>query len=461
MTYPYFTLNGIDDSTPILNQNVTLKDIAVNSSSVTNYLPLSGGALTGVLTSSSNIKSDATISAGTLLTLSSATYTVGDKVTAQGCVLGWNNLPGGSGETELINVNPGVSGGFKFLDVYTNYTPSSDEYLLLLNRSTATFKSNAMTNTGAFSTDGGKITTDGSGNLTINGNIVINGSLTESGSSNPIFNITGESHFANGGFSDPDSGIGRDAKFGRSGIAVVGGTKTDTLTVTGASNIDGGKITTNGSGSLTIYGSLFFPTSSNVYGSYIGTNTDGNIVVGTQVTGGGGLIGINQLSANSLSISGNCTFSSLPTSDPGVTGELWNNAGQVYISDATVPYKGVTIPTSTTSSSGDTATITFTLPKNGVYNIRIITLGVSSTTGNIVQQGFDNFAIYQTSTTGEIQGTIQESSSATFGNVSSATIKEPTYSSGTYSISCTATDGGTAGTWTWTSRIEWTLMVSS
>lgn len=460
MNYPYITLNGIDDSTPIMNQNVTLKDVAINSSSISNYLPLSGGALTGNLTSNSNISTDANVTAGTLITLSSATYTVGDKVSAQGLVLGWNNLPGGSGETELINVNPGVSGGFKFLDVATNSTPNADEYLLLLNRSTATIKSNAMINTGSFSTDGGKITTDGSGNLSINGNITLNGSITESGTSNPIIAITGESHFSNGTFTDPDSGVGRDAKFGHGGIAVTGGIKTDSINVTGSSNLDSGKITTDGSGNISLHGTLYFPTSSNVYGSYFGINSDGNMVLGTQVSGGGGLIGISLLSANTLEISGNCTFSSLPTSDPGVVGELWNNSGQVYISDSSAPYKGVAIPSSVTSASGDTANLTFTLPKSGVYNVRIITTGVSTTTGNIVQQGFDDFSIYQTSTTGNIQGTIQESSYTNFGNVSSWSVKPPVYDSNSYTITCTATDGDTAGTWTWTARAEWTLLVA-
>lgn len=46
----------------------------------------------------------------------------------------------------------------------------------------------------------------------------------------------GEMHLSNNGvasFVDPDSGVGRDAKFGNLGIAVHGGTKTDTLTITG------------------------------------------------------------------------------------------------------------------------------------------------------------------------------------------------------------------------------------
>jgi hypothetical protein len=49
--------------------------------------------------------------------------------------------------------------------------------------------------------------------------------------------------FSNGTFTDPDLGFTRDAKFGQNGIAVHGGTKTDTLNVTGlatAANLNAG-----------------------------------------------------------------------------------------------------------------------------------------------------------------------------------------------------------------------------
>ena len=50
-------------------------------------------------------------------------------------------------------------------------------------------------------------------------------------------NFTAEQHFANAYFADPDQGVSRDAKFGDRGIAVVGGTKTDTLTVTTSASV--------------------------------------------------------------------------------------------------------------------------------------------------------------------------------------------------------------------------------
>ena len=48
--------------------------------------------------------------------------------------------------------------------------------------------------------------------------------------------FSSEQHFAYSTFTDPDSDVIRDAKFGQHGIAVSGGTKTDTLTVTGAAS---------------------------------------------------------------------------------------------------------------------------------------------------------------------------------------------------------------------------------
>lgn len=89
-----------------------------------------------------------------------------------------------------------------------------------------------------------------------NSSLIATGSVTCNSISSPTLecgtiSTSSECHFANGAFTDPDYGVTRDAKFGRVGIAVIGGTKTDTLTVTGTSSLDGGKITTNGNGKLT------------------------------------------------------------------------------------------------------------------------------------------------------------------------------------------------------------------
>lgn len=58
--------------------------------------------------------------------------------------------------------------------------------------------------------------------------------------------FTAEQHFAYAYFADPDNNVQRDAKFGDKGIAVSGGTKTDTLNVTGAAS----------TGALTVTGNI-------------------------------------------------------------------------------------------------------------------------------------------------------------------------------------------------------------
>ncbi|MFT9361595.1 hypothetical protein [Acetobacter okinawensis] len=49
--------------------------------------------------------------------------------------------------------------------------------------------------------------------------------------------FTAEQHFAYAYFADPDNNVQRDAKFGDKGIAVTGGTKTDTLNVTTSASV--------------------------------------------------------------------------------------------------------------------------------------------------------------------------------------------------------------------------------
>ena len=58
---------------------------------------------------------------------------------------------------------------------------------------------------------------------------------------NNLINANGQSQFWNGIYTDPDTGVTRAIKVGNRGIAVLGGTKTDTLSVT--SNITAGNIT--------------------------------------------------------------------------------------------------------------------------------------------------------------------------------------------------------------------------
>ena len=80
--------------------------------------------------------------------------------------------------------------------------------------------------------------------------------------------FTAEQHFAYAYFADPDNNVQRDAKFGDKGIAVTGGTKTDTLNVTGAAS----------TGALTVTGNIaeqgiptFTSTSGQVTGALSGS----------------------------------------------------------------------------------------------------------------------------------------------------------------------------------------------
>lgn len=78
--------------------------------------------------------------------------------------------------------------------------------------------------------------------------------------------FTSEQQFANAYFADPDQGVSRDAKFGDRGIAVGGGTKTDTLTVTGDA----------ATGALTVTGNIAeqgIPTFTNTSGQVTGALT--------------------------------------------------------------------------------------------------------------------------------------------------------------------------------------------
>ncbi|MDP9012843.1 MAG: hypothetical protein M3O41_09375 [Pseudomonadota bacterium] len=110
--------------------------------------------------------------------------------------------------------------------------------------------------------------------------------------------LTAPSSFAyNSTVTDPDPGVNRDAKFGNSGIAVKGGTKTDTLNVTGATTLVGSAgvtITSSASFStsaitlsqpLTIGSSVVFSSSSI---TFTGRPIMGSAVAFDTITGGAG-----------------------------------------------------------------------------------------------------------------------------------------------------------------------------
>lgn len=109
----------------------------------------------------------------------------------------------------------------------TSYTTSTKVFL-------RTPKDTYLDLTGDGTTSGnnkhlfGYSSTDAAFEMKVNGGTVFG--LTDSGV------MTAETHFGyQNSFSDPDSGAARDAKFGHYGIAVLGGTKTDTLSLVGIS----------------------------------------------------------------------------------------------------------------------------------------------------------------------------------------------------------------------------------
>ena len=80
---------------------------------------------------------------------------------------------------------------------------------------------------------------------TLTGLTVAGGVLYANSPGTSSFNSNGEASFWNGTFVDPDPGESRSIKVGNRGIAILGGTKTDTLNATG--NITGSYIFGNGS----------------------------------------------------------------------------------------------------------------------------------------------------------------------------------------------------------------------
>jgi hypothetical protein len=103
--------------------------------------------------------------------------------------------------------------------------------------------------------------------------------------------------------------------FAPSSPGPIGGTQASTIlgtTITAATAFK----TSSNTASITNGGGIISFDSGNIY-------SDGN-----------GNVGANSLTANTnLTVTGNITAANLPTSDPGVTGELWSNGGTVMISN--------------------------------------------------------------------------------------------------------------------------------
>lgn len=229
---------------------------------------------------------------------------------------------------------------------------------------TLTVESNIFSIKNQFNSDQGNIKSDGNGDLSVK-NLTING--IKAATTSDLTNyaklaggniITGEQHFALSSFSDPDIGSARDAKFGQNGIAVIGGTKTDILTVTGKSSLDNGKIITDGSGTLTIMNGkqiTIWPSATWVPGVVLHSSGPSTFKI-TDTSGADGILSCgNIISSGNTSLdngaittdgSGNLTTSGLlnaksPNDVPGtstsnnVATTNWIDSNYVALSKAT------------------------------------------------------------------------------------------------------------------------------
>lgn len=248
------------------------------------------------------------------------------------------------------------------------------------------------------------------------------------------------------------------------------------LTASGNASFEGGQITTTSNGNIILWNtpgvgsatgasSIGFmthsPDTNNSSVNLFWQENDGVDGLGNKITGGrfhfsnlkygniyefNGTIYVGYLNAGPTTLdngkittdgSGNLVVNSVSTA----------TTGTIHLDDVT-----------SASGSGNIATQTFTLPYDGIYAVKSVTVGRSSTVGNICQQGFDDFSVYQTGGNAQIQSSIEEQSYTSFGSVSNFAVSLSS-SGTTITISSHATDGDTAGTWTWTSRVEWTLIL--
>lgn len=241
-------------------------------------------------------------------------------------------------------------------------------------------------------------------------------------------------------------------------------------------NSDGGKFTTDGSGNLTIGGSYNMPNFS--ISQKEDTSGHSGIVLQYKDINHIDIFGGNLDTNRSLDFT-NQNARSFYVWPIGPTGEFnfgfatsttINNALVITQSNTTInndlmvsgdistTTTGVIYPSVVTSSSGANTTYSFDLPENGIYSVKIVTVGQSSTEGNVCQQGFNDFSIWVQDSGSQVQSTINEQSYTSFGNVTHFSVAMS--ASGKSIVgTCTATDGNTAGTWTWTSRVEWTKVV--
>lgn len=243
---------------------------------------------------------------------------------------------------------------------------SADSAYLALRSDLSAYVSNinavinqTLTVKGSSSLDNGKIITDGNGGI----------NLTK------IITLGGESDIsASTTFNDPDEGIPRDAKFGYYGIAVTGGTKTDTLSVTGDATFNGNALIENGK-SIYFYNtnndSVYMFYSSSNYLTFGGTEAGfavpSNFTVGGTTSLDNGKITTN--GSGNLTIMNGGSITIWPT-ETGIVGPILKStsAGTIAIEDSSGGVGhlscGNIIASGVVTGTNITATSTLTIPSS-------------------------------------------------------------------------------------------------
>lgn len=196
--------------------------------------------------------------------------------------------------------------------------------------------------------------------------------------------FTAEQHFANAYYADPDPGASRDAKFGDKGIAVGGGTKTDTLTVTGASSVidtdatDSSKSILNTESAAARFVSS--TTAASTYETIAGTTaavqkaigaTQGSVTGDISASGSSLTLPVGSSGLNlvmSYSASGTGALTAVSASGTLTPVDIYEVA-----SWGTTSFKGYTLDSGTITTTPTTVDSTFYLTSNawGTYHIGV------------------------------------------------------------------------------------------
>lgn len=242
------------------------------SAAASTYLPLTGGSLTGAVFITDSSTSDAAA-----LTISATSDSNGVNLRMIG--------PGSTTPVKTIRV---VNGQLQFVNsaysaVILTMNDGGDLYVTGNVTSTAgTLISTAAIPATANNLLGTSGTAGAASAIAVGNGLSLSGSTLTFASSPTAYGqwlFTG----VNTGVGDPDPGVYRAIKVEQNGIAVLGGTKTDTLNVTGSATVNGGTVVTSsnynsyvpsfsGSGATGTWGINVSGTASNISSYSINQN---------------------------------------------------------------------------------------------------------------------------------------------------------------------------------------------